>query len=178
VLSTLLSRNPLFAGHVFSFDGVSGGALGAAGFAAGISMVEPKPRSAGCDLPPTRHEGSTKQSHLTEAEILSLVSAFTKADYLSPMVGAALFPDFLQRFNPKAAPELDRSRWLEYAVEQTGKVCRGASWWQTFENPFELDFFSFWHPAAHYPALVINARQHDRRADDPLAVCASSPARR
>jgi hypothetical protein len=37
-------------------------------------------------------------------------------DYLSPLVGATLFPDFLQRFLPVALPKLSRARAFELAT--------------------------------------------------------------
>jgi hypothetical protein len=154
VLSKLQAIEPRFAEHVFALSAVSGGAVGGASFVAGLSHLPPRARPGECKAPAL---AGSAQPSASEAQLLNLSGAFVRADYLSPMIGAALFPDFIQRFNPVAVADLDRSRWFEYALEQTWQsrsvAALGA---RPARNPFADDFFTHWTPAAGHPALVLN----------------------
>jgi hypothetical protein len=177
VLSKLQSRNPLFSEHVFAISSVSGGSLGAAGFSAGIAMTSPRPRPEKCAIDPAPSDERSEQP-IADIEVLSLVGAFARADYLSPMVAASLFPDFLQRFNPVAAPALDRSRWFEYSIEQTWKnIAEQRLGAKLSHNAFMSDFFSFWEPKSAHPALVINVLNIELGAPMILAPFGPLPRR-
>lgn len=109
VLSALQERCPAFAQHTLAISGVSGGSLGASIFAAlaadhARNTAEPQCNIAGLTAPGTIVERSRK--------VLS-------ADLLSPLLGAMLFPDALQRIVPFPIVSFDRSRALEYAVESS-----------------------------------------------------------
>lgn len=107
VLAALQERCPAFAQHTLAISGVSGGSLGAAvfaGLAADHASNLPDP---GCNLDGVKTAGPIVQRART---VLS-------ADLLSPLLGAMLFPDALQRIVPVPVPRADRARAIEYAVE-------------------------------------------------------------
>ncbi|WP_163162795.1 patatin-like phospholipase family protein [Bradyrhizobium uaiense] len=99
VLRALDERsNGKFSDHVFAISSVSGGSLGAIGYAAWLADR------------PMDSEASGKQARL------NFVQTFFGKDYLSPAIGGLLFTDLLQRFLP--APLLpDRAISLEEAFE-------------------------------------------------------------
>jgi len=89
-----------FSDHVFAISSVSGGALGAIGYAAWLA---------------DRPMDSEAQPTAAQAR-LNFVQDFFGQDYLGPSVGALLFPDMIQRFLP--FPLLpDRATSLEEAFE-------------------------------------------------------------
>ena len=73
-------------------------------------------------------------------------------DFLSPLVAATLFPDFLQRFLIVPIPSFDRARVLESAFEDTmaGFNVKGGA-------AFDRSFLAHWDPKASSPALLMNA---------------------
>jgi hypothetical protein len=73
-----------FSDHVFAISSVSGGALGAIGYAAWLA---------------DRPMDSEAQPTAAQAR-LNFVQDFFGQDYLGPSVGALLFPDLIQRFLP------------------------------------------------------------------------------
>ncbi|MGY4475428.1 patatin-like phospholipase family protein [Bradyrhizobium sp. USDA 3364] len=87
-----------FSDHVFAISSVSGGSLGAIGYAAWLADR------------PLASEASAREARL------DFVQAFFGKDYLSPAIGGLLFTDLLQRFLP--APVFpDRAISLEEAFE-------------------------------------------------------------
>ncbi|WP_210180963.1 patatin-like phospholipase family protein [Bradyrhizobium valentinum] len=101
VLRALDDRsNGQFSDHVFAISSVSGGALGAIGYAAWLA-----------DRPL-----DSESSPAAAKARLNFVQTFFGQDYLGPAVGALLFPDLIQRFLP--APLFpDRAASLEEAFE-------------------------------------------------------------
>ena len=100
-----------FSDHVFAISSVSGGALGAIGYAAWLA---------------DRPMDSEAQPTAAQAR-LNFVQDFFGQDYLGPSVGALLFPDLIQRFLP--LPLLpDRAASLEEAFElgwqQSAEECK------------------------------------------------------
>ena len=100
-----------FSDHVFAISSVSGGALGAIGYAAWLA---------------DRPMDSEAQPTVAQAR-LNFVQDFFGQDYLGPSVGALLFPDLIQRFLP--LPLLpDRAASLEEAFElgwqQSAEECK------------------------------------------------------
>lgn len=102
-LGTLQERCPAFASHTFGISGVSGGSLGAALFL-GLSRLEARDGSG----EPCR-EG-------TAFHYRSAVRRFFNNDFLSPLLIAGLFPDFLQRFIPYPIAAFDRAKYLAKAM--------------------------------------------------------------
>jgi FtsH-binding integral membrane protein len=90
--------NGAFARHVFAISAVSGGSLGAVGYAARLSAVGGAGR---CYDPATAR---------------AFDRAFVGGDYLAPAIGGLLYPDLLQRFLPLSVLP-DRASSLEEAWE-------------------------------------------------------------
>lgn len=124
-LSRMQDICPGFAQHVFSISGVSGGSLGAAVF---TSLAKQTAKNG----PPAACRTATAAQGPLEARAATSLSG----DLLSPVIWAALFPDFLQRFLPFPVPAFDRARALEYAFE--------AAWDKAGDpnNPLNQPFFS------------------------------------
>jgi hypothetical protein len=130
LLSRIQDLCPSFAHHVFAISSVSGGSLGAAVFA-GLVADNPKlEQPTECNLDKERFGPMERQA----SRVLS-------ADFLSPALWAALYPDFLQRFIPRPFPQLDRAVYLERAFEQ--------AWPKTASNrnPMTDSFFDLCGPA-------------------------------
>ena len=69
------------------------------------------------------------------------MTAILSRDYLSPIVAATLFPDFLQRFIPVAIPRFDRGQVLDTVLE--------AAWRKRFPdkpNPLAMPMMDLWDP--------------------------------
>lgn len=104
-LARMQDECPTFAQHTFGISSVSGGSLGAAVFSA---LASERAKNAAWE--PCRQPDQ-------DGEFQRVVRRYFQHDLLSPLVAAALFPDFLQRFLPVALPQLDRARALERAFE-------------------------------------------------------------
>lgn len=89
-----------FSRHLFAISAVSGGALGAAAF------VAAKADTAGAE----------------SADPAPALRDFLAGDYLSPIVGAMMFPDFIARFVPVPLPRFDRAIAFETALEHSWRV--------------------------------------------------------
>ena len=145
VLSRIQDHCPHFAQHIFTISGVSGGSLGAATFAT-IAQREAKPvDKPSCGLG-TGRAGPIEQ----------LSGKFLSQDFLSPVVAATLFPDFLQRFWPRPIQRFDRAKVLDSAFER--------AWSDTFPNdrgpnPFASMSHDYWSPTGVAPAVLLNATQ-------------------
>ena len=110
VLAALQERCPAFALHTIAMSGVSGGSLGASVFA-GLAADDGRARqeNPGCDLAGVSENGP----------MVAKARQTLAADLLSPLLGATLFPDAFQRVLPFPIDAFDRSRALEYAVEES-----------------------------------------------------------
>jgi hypothetical protein len=106
VLNALEQKCPGFAQHVIALSSVSGGSVGSAVFAGQSADGAANTDRAGCTLGPMKAGAQLTQSR----NILS-------TDLLSPLLGASLFPDALQRILPLPVRSFDRARALEYALE-------------------------------------------------------------
>ncbi|MFO1401823.1 MAG: hypothetical protein U1F30_11540 [Steroidobacteraceae bacterium] len=119
-----------FARHLFAISGVSGGSLGAATFAAlaaDAAHGDPGPR-------------------------LPDVEAMLGADFLSPTLGVAIFPDLLQRYLPVPLFD-DRAVALEQSWERAWRAARPAS-----PERFAAPFTRLWAADAfRVPLLFLNA---------------------
>jgi len=124
VLAALQERCPAFAAHTIAISGVSGGSLGAsvfAGLAADNSLRSANPvcRLEGAQIRDLRKQGRRK--------IVGKARDVLGTDLLSPLLGATLFPDALQRALPFPVHEFDRTIALEYAVEDSWRSA-SAQW--------------------------------------------------
>ncbi|GAA0575884.1 hypothetical protein GCM10008942_25880 [Rhizomicrobium electricum] len=166
VLAALQERCPAFAQHTIAISGVSGGSLGASVFAAlasgGTSRdADPQCRLAQADV--AGMDQSKRKLVLKARETLS-------ADLLSPLLGAMLFPDTLQRMLPFPIPEFDRARALEYAVEKSWKDA--AVHWGG-DNAPDRDAFAhaaedLYTPHNAVPNLILNSTEAGSGANVPL----------
>jgi predicted acylesterase/phospholipase RssA len=106
VLDALEQKCPGFAQHVIAISSVSGGSVGSAVFAGQSADATVNTDIPGCTAAPM-----TPGAQLQKArDVLS-------TDLLSPLLGATLFPDALQRILPMPVRSFDRARALEYALE-------------------------------------------------------------
>jgi Patatin-like phospholipase len=161
VLSKLQLANPTFSEHVFLISGVSGGSIGAAAFSAAMSLKSQKRRPATCRSKSVRERPGVEPA-VTDDQALEIASSVVSADYLAPIVGAALFPSNLARFIPGPAPSLDSARWFEYGLEASWSDAMKLSLNATSDqNVFDEDFYTFWQPAASHPALALNVVDAD-----------------
>jgi hypothetical protein len=135
-----------FAGHVLAISSVSGGGLGAAVFAA---MADERAAEPAAPCAPDKGQlGPLEQRSHT---VLS-------KDLLSPILWAALFPDFLQRFIPWPIGVLDRGRALDRTFERAWSRT-GAP---TRKNPFRQNYFDLCGKSAEkcltspVPMLALN----------------------
>src|SRR5262249_32305035 len=106
VLAAFQEECPAFAQHVIAISSVAGGSVGAAVFAGEVAEQAQNVVSVGCNL------GAIDQGVIVERARKTL-----STDLLSPLLGAALFPDALQRILPLPIDQFDRARALEYAFE-------------------------------------------------------------
>jgi hypothetical protein len=144
-LSRLQDLCPAFAHHVFAISGVSGGSLGAAAFSSLVKTALPS-NTQDCSLKYKQNEPLKDNRGFLENRAHELLNQ----DLLSPLLGAGLFSDFVQRFIPFPINSLDRARGLEYAFEGGWKEEWG-------NNPLAVSYYQHWKPDENYaPALVLN----------------------
>jgi hypothetical protein len=159
-LTTLQDICPRFSRHLFAISSVSGGSIGAAIFAGlteSIHESDDKLRATSKCLTADDNVGGLFFTDVAE-DIL-------RDDYLSPVLAAFLFPDFLQRFLPFPIPFFDRSRALENSLE-TSWNDRTEEYkkqfpdrWARLDNPFEESFAHYWSPQSDTPALFFNTTE-------------------
>ncbi len=148
VLSRIQDLCPNFAQHIFAASTVSGGSLGTAVFTA---LAQKRARNA---EPQACKEAYQPVSGSLEAEAESLLAH----DFLSPLVWATFFPDFVQRFLPFPIYAFDRAATLEKNFEYVWDARLGG------DNPFRNSFFSLCGPGSRAcgkdevaaPALLLN----------------------
>lgn len=148
-LATIHDHCPAFAQHVFAISAVSGGSLGAGLFAA---LVKTDPTATGrardgdCPMRDLRNQGPMQKA----------VESYFHEDLLTPLLAAAAFPDFLQRFVPYRFPSLDRARALETGFEDAWTKLATATG-RSDTQVFSSNFRSLWKPSEDVPALLFNA---------------------
>jgi hypothetical protein len=141
-LSRLQDQCPNFAQHTFAISGVSGGSLGGAVFAALTKALK---------APNGGHVPCALLNQTRNRDYEKRVDAFFDVDFLSPLLAALLFPDFMQHFLPTPIPSFDRARALEASFEK--------AWRHVVpEDPgiFGKDVFTLWDAEGSTPALVLN----------------------
>jgi hypothetical protein len=129
-----------FSEHIFAISSTSGGSLGAAVFAGLVKRYNDEAFKKGSFPFSTGAWGFTQNS-----------DKVLRHDFLSPLLGATLFPDFVQRFLPLRLNALDRARALEYAFESAWATELGSE-----QNFFQESFYEYWEPEDNVPALVMN----------------------
>jgi predicted chitinase len=169
---------PSFRHHLFAISGVSGGSIGAATFVAALRASDQKiidtvpdaPTPAPPPAPTTFDPCPAITAYNQEAALPRdadrpgpLENAVRKAlrrDFLSPLVAAALFPDFTQQFLFFPVGPFDRARALEYTLEDAGTSFIKAPEGKTPSevNPFEASILDLWNASASesIPALLMN----------------------
>ena len=162
-LARIQDRCPAFAQHIFAISGVSGGSLGAALFSA---LVKFRTKNAAPITDPSCLErtGGLAEPGWYEKR----VDKFMSSDFLSPLVAAGLFPDFLQRFLPFSIAEFDRARAFELSIERAWRLAVP----EDDKNVFGRSFYGLWKPDGIVPALVLNSVEvHSgaRRVVSPFA---------
>jgi hypothetical protein len=110
---------PGFASHIFAISGVSGGSIGAASFvASNLKMPESdieNPRPCAIDQ---SYLAFTNNRPLHQVEYGRAIKHLYSQDLMSPLLGAALFPDAAQRILPLAIDSFDRTLALECAFDR------------------------------------------------------------
>lgn len=142
VLSRLQDRCPNFSQHVFAISGVSGGSLGGALFALLARKEAQNSKHSEC-LSGTLPEGG--------GVFEKQVNRFLDTDFLSPVLGAALFLDVMQRFLPALTSRFDRARAFESTLTRAWKKLDAK------ENPWGRPFLEHWNEKSAAPALILNS---------------------
>jgi hypothetical protein len=154
-LARMQDSCPNFAQHLFAISGVSGGSIGASLFA-GLAKLKAKNQEyVGCDFDP-------KDRYFEKR-----TQKFFEQDFLSPVIAAALFPDFVQRFLPFPIPRFDRARALDGSIEAAWRDMAADAEKDDpdligMENPFEAPFLDLWSPVRDdeaVPALILNSTE-------------------
>lgn len=159
-LARLQDRCPAFRHHLFAISSVSGGSLGAATFA---SLMNAEPYAAPVltahpDGPCPAIEDYLRNDRKPPDEpdlagpLENRVNDVLAKDFLSPLVAATLFPDFLQRFLAVPVASFDRARVLEAAFEDAMRRIAVDG-----KPAFERSFLAHWNAKGSSPALLMNA---------------------
>jgi hypothetical protein len=170
---------PAFARHLFAISSVSGGSLGSALFATALraALLDAQvPNDALCpDVTRYLRTDFPISGKLDEiGEMERRIQTTLTNDFLSPLVGAALFSDFMQAFLPFKIPSFDRARSLELAFESAAQslspepVSPLRSLEVAFESaanslspepvtPLGKRFLDQWDARGNAPALIMNA---------------------
>lgn len=151
-LALMQQTCPKFAQHTFAISSVSGGSVGAAWFAALANKFAYNTNGL---CPQINFDADNT------TEIYQRAMALSAQDYLSPLVSAALFPDFLQRFVPRPMPLLSRARVFEQTLQDVWEQVvadpeRGSP---ALRNPLSAGFLGLWDPLRSTPALLINTTE-------------------
>lgn len=141
-LARLQDQCPSFAQHTFAISGVSGGSLGGAVFAALTKALK---------APNDAHLPCAALNEARNNDFENRVDEFFDSDFLSPLLAALLFPDFVQHFLPYPIPRFDRARALEASIEKTWAHVA-----PEYPDIFSDDVFTLWKAEESTPALVLN----------------------
>jgi hypothetical protein len=154
VLAALQERCPALAQHTLAISGVSGGSVGAAVFAGLAGDYASNVADPQCNLDGMKKPGP----------IVTRARQVLATDLLSPLLGAMLFPDALQRIVPVPIPQVDRSRAIEYALEDswaksTTGDCGRCDGTRMAERA--IDLYDRPAPADAVPNLFLNTTEAD-----------------
>lgn len=148
VLARIQDNCPAFAQHAFALSGVSGGSVGLSVFAALVKSFPPER-----DLPAGKRCPGNQQE---PGPLQSAVKDYFREDLLTPLLAAALFPDFFQRFIPIPIGAFDRARGLEFSYEGSWtKIMKRAKPGNS-EDLFSDNVRDLWDASSDTPALMLN----------------------
>jgi hypothetical protein len=173
-LATLQDECPRFSHHLFAISSVSGGSVGAAVYSGLLRKVKQG------DERFQPNSGCVKVGANTGGLFFNdLAEDILKDDFLSPVLAAFLFPDFLQKFLFFPISQFDRSIALEKSLEtswdrQTWKYrAKFPERWVDDANPLRESFADQWNSKSDVPALFINTTEIESgrgRAFAPFAI--------
>jgi hypothetical protein len=149
---------PAFSRHLFAISSVSGGSIGAAVFAGLTQTIKNDPSRP--DLKCVQSGAVAGGLYYTD-----VAEDILRDDFLSPVLAAFLFPDFLQRFLFFPIPQFDRSIALEKSLETSWDErtfeyrARFPDRWVDASNPLREPFIRQWDPRGDSPALFINTTE-------------------
>jgi predicted chitinase len=162
-LSRMQDLCPSFHHHLFAISSVSGGSIGAATFAAALDAAGRKgPQSGAQDDDPCplmrRFYSNAHADRLDRiGETEENVDRALSRDFLSPLIAATLFPDFMQSVIPRGIGALDRARALEYTLENAADAMYEANKNAAAANLLKRPYRRHWDPKGPLPALLMNA---------------------
>lgn len=139
VLGQITFTVPSFPDHLFAISGVSGGSLGAAVFLAQLAGARATADGFYCD--------GTGQRFLETRDFRKDTRKILGEDFLSPVVGAMLYPDLFQRVCPWPVRSFDRAQAMEVSWERAWNRNMGSD---RFSEPFDdlwRDLSKKWLPA-------------------------------
>ena len=161
---------PAFNDHLFAISSVSGGSLGAAAYVAALKAMGDKPTSSDptqkSTLPQvnpasdpcpaiTQYLSGEKPVIPSNLELPGPLEIHMRkvfaSDFLSPVVGRAMFTDYTQSFLPFPIDAFDRARALEFAFEQSDAALN-----PNHDSYLAKDFTQMWAANGKTPALLIN----------------------
>lgn len=159
---------PTFRHHLFAISSVSGGSVGAATFAAALDVEDDAGRTVGLEQINSGEPCPQVTKFLAKERAVEdlgkpgtlerQTNTILRADFLSPLVAAALFPDFTQTFIPWPVAAFDRARSLEYAFEASGRdIVETRPDGTRPPGLLEENYFRHWNPQNSFPALLFNA---------------------
>jgi hypothetical protein len=189
-LAGLQQRVPQFQHHLFAISGISGGSFGSSLFAAALDLQQvtegrvDADRTGLCAAP--QDPAPPAAAVAPKLNVLDFIDdEVLGKDFLSPLLGAAAFPDFLQRFIPYPVPSFDRARALEFglkrawdfAVDETvaektdefDAVARAAV--KNRDSLLDRPYSTHWDATGSLPALILNTtdvRSGTRRVFSPF----------
>ncbi|MDQ2766932.1 MAG: hypothetical protein M3Y30_07220 [Gemmatimonadota bacterium] len=153
VLSALQDHCPAFAMHTFAISGASGGSVGASVFAATVAQHTGSPSAVSATPPECRALADTLPAAQREYEMIT--DTVLGRDFLTPVFGAGLYQDLLQRILPYPINRLDRARALERGLEDSWD-----SRWtnRAGDHRFARPYSELWADSTTFgvPLLLIN----------------------
>ena len=127
-LARLQDLCPSFAQHLFAISSVSGGSLGSALFDAALRTGSSQNTNVQTDTSCPKISNFLRPDFPISATLGDIgkmeqrVQKVLSHDFLSPLVAATLFSDFMQAFLPIPIPSFDRARSLELAFESAARI--------------------------------------------------------
>ena len=159
-LASIQDVCPRFSHHLFEISSVSGGSVGAAVFSGLTTKIQP------IDGRLESGNGCLKQGDkYNKPNFSDVAESILQDDFLSPVLAAFLFPDFLQRFLFFPIPLFDHSVALEKSLESSWDTEtryfqeRWPKSWVNRGNPLRDSFYKGWNPGLDTPALFMNATE-------------------
>ncbi len=159
VLDAIEQKCPGFAQHVIAISSVSGGSVGSAVFAGQSANG-----TANTDVPGCAAGAMKPGAQLTQARNV------LATDLLSPLLGATLFPDAVQRILPMPVRSFDRARALEYALEggwRDANHCKGCDP-ERMSKPV-ASLYARGEPRKPVPHLFLNTTEAGTGLSRPFA---------